>query len=164
MIIRCILIGMLCIFTLGGLAPVSGQAAAKKPRPPLEVSVLQEGSSVASDRTLMVTVRANADVPEWYAVVEIKDGAEMIAGDARWEGSLKKNDQHTFKITVRQSKQGRGIVRTVATIPGPMGPAYTAQAEYRLSGKTGQQKRPIARQETMRKDRRGKGVVEHPNP
>ena len=159
---RYALIVMLFIYWQGTVVPGDVHAATGKPQPPVTVSISPENADLSQERTLSVMIHSNVNVPELSAVIEAKDGAEMLAGDTSWQGSLKRGVKHALQIIVRQSPTGRGSVRVIVTIPGDKGPVYTARVEYPLSGKSFQKKKAPVKQEVIRKDKRGNKIVEHP--
>lgn len=134
-----------------------------KPLPPVEVKIMPVEESLEPEDIrpgdvveLAVTARSFIDAEEMRIEVKLTGGAELIEGEAKWSGPVKKNGEKTLLITVRASLKGAGKITARAAIPVSKGPSFSARAMYRLGGEAKKKALP------KKKDGLGRDIIEYP--
>lgn len=99
------------IFLLG----IFSSAEAVKPRPPLQLSLLQVPLSEKQSR-LTLTATANIDSDQVKLSIDLPAGLSLVEGIDQWEGSLKKGETKKIEAVVENPRHSAQRVTGVATL------------------------------------------------
>ena len=146
--------------------PTSGAAApARKPLPPLRISITPVQSGITPDQIkpgdiveFKVTASSSIDVPEMRIKVELVGGAGLVSGDRSWSGPAAKNEEKSITLTVRAPETGKGRIKAKVSIPPSGGTRFSAGAEYVLGPVS---KYKPEQEHPVKKDSKGRNVIEY---
>lgn len=135
----------------------------RKPQPPLKVSIAPASESLRAEdirpgdeADFKATALSMMDAGELRMEVKLTGGAELISGETKWSGPLKKGEEKTLLIRVRAPFKGAGMIRASVFTVGE--PRFRAQAIYRLGGGPKEKETPPP----VKKDIRGREIIEYP--
>lgn len=103
-----------------------------KPRPPLQLSLLQSDLSGDQSR-LTLTATTNIDSSEVALSLNLPPGISLIQGSGEWKGSLQKGETKKIEVIVQDSDHAPRKVIGKATIHLAEGETFTQQSALTLN-------------------------------
>jgi len=147
---------------------VSAAGNAKKPRPPLKITIQPVQDNVLSTAiqpgetiSFRVTAVSYVDTQELRVNIELSGGAELVSGQTAWTGTAAKNEKKEFILTVRAPQKGGGKISAHAAIPGTDGPSFAVESWYLLGAEPNMKSSLGDTRPKAKKDRRGRDVLEY---
>ena len=140
-------------------------ASARKPLPPLRVSITPTQTDITSTSIkpgekveLTVTAVSAQDVREMQIDVQLLRGAKLVSGSTTWRGSASRNEQKTINLIVQAPEKGKGTVRARVSLPPSNGTRFSAETEFTLGPdrKTGPEPK-----RSLQKDGTGRNIIEY---
>jgi hypothetical protein len=147
---------------------VSAAGHAKKPRPPLNITIqpvqadvlataIQPGDTIP----FRVTAVAYVDTQELRVTIELSGGAELVSGETTWTGTAARNEKKEFILTVRAPQKGRGKISAHAAIPGTDGPSFAVESRYLLGVEPNMKSSLSDTRPRVKKEGHGRDVIEY---
>lgn len=162
MLVPALAAGLLCLAGLPNPARANGPA--QKPLPPLEISIAtaqqgitpQPGDAVE----LAVTARSALDASEATITIKLSGDVELLSGELAWSGPVKKGESTILLITVRVPAGSRGMVKARISLPATADASFSREARYSF-GKDKEQSEKQSEEKPVKKDRRGRDIIEY---
>jgi len=153
-----LLLFVLIIFSAGG-------ASAKKPLPPLQVTIALVRQDIApadikpgETVDLVVKVVSMIDVTDMKVIIELTGGVEAVSGNLSWAGPAVQGEEKVLAVTVRAPAKDHGKIKARASVHMPNGPHFAAEAQLALGSE--EQVKPAERP-LIKKDGKGRDVMEY---
>ncbi len=140
-------------------------APARKPLPPLQISIAPTQPGVTSALIkpgdvveFKVTAVSFVDVQEMRIDVELMDGAKFVSGDTSWSGPAAKNEEKSFTLTIQTPETGKGRIKARVSLPPSDGTRFAAEAQYMLGPEA---KTKPEHEHPVKKDSKGRNIIEY---
>jgi len=158
------IVGLL-IFVIALSGSVQAAQRHKKPQSPVQIALSAAQTGLAPEAIkpgdivdFIVTVSSSIDADEMNISVTLPRGAELTAGALDWRGPSKRNEKTVLTFSAKAPNVRDSIIRASVIIPMSGGASFSASTQYPLgvqSKKKAEPSRPV------KKDRKGKDVIEY---
>lgn len=114
-----------------------------KPQSPFKISITREDKNEelsvnfpADIVTLKITTTSYIEATDLHIDIKVPNKIEVIAGELKWKGPLKKNSSKVLTIQLRLGDIEQSKVEVSVVLPSNKGPALSMVSKFELSKNT----------------------------
>lgn len=139
-------------------------AAAKKPLPPLKISVQPTRTDISPSTIrpgeileFKISAVSSVDAENMDIDVKLLGGAKTVAGDEAWSGPAAANEEKVLRLTIQAPEKGKGVIKASVSVSSS-GINFSAETQYELGYK---EKTKPDREGVVKKDQKGRTIIEY---